>query len=245
MRSINVKIELLSPLLLGNGSGNVCLDMDTTYDKYGQPYFPGRRFRGLLLESALEMAEMGANFTESQIRTLFGENTEQELLRVENLYVEKSKTYQQVCEDWEYLQKTFPGVFNKEQVLESYTNIYYQTAIDNSLDEETGCSKGVALEGSLRNMRAVKEGVCFYGKLTIMEKNKEPEKLYAKILQEALLNLRYAGAKRNRGFGSLLCSTYIEEKPAKPAVAANVAPSKGPKNNNKPNSKQKKGKRGK
>lgn len=246
MRNINVKIELLSPLLLGNGSGSVYLDMDTCYDKYGQPYFPGKRFRGLLLESALELAEMGAEFTEEQVRTLFGATTEQELLRVENLYPAKAEEYQKACAEWEYLHKEFPGLFAREKVLDSYTKVYYQTAIDDSLDEETGCAKGVAQDGSLRNMRAVNAGISFYGKITILEKDKKLESEYAKLLQEALLNLRFAGAKRNRGFGNILCSTYREENPV--VVANTSTPQPQAKNNKayqKPNPKQKKGKRGK
>lgn len=246
MRNLNVKISLLSPLLLGNGGGSVYLDTDTCYDKYGQPYFPGKRFRGLLLESALELAEMGAEFTEEQIRTLFGANTEQELLRIENFYPARSEEYQKSCAEWEYLKEEFPGLFTKEKVLDSYTKIYYQTAVDSSLEEETGCAKGVAQEGSLRNLRAVNAGVSFYGKITILEKNKKLEGDYAKLLQEALLNLRFAGAKRNRGFGNILCSTYREESSAvKVNTPQTQIQAKSNKAYQKSNPKQKKGKRGK
>ncbi len=58
MKSFTIQIETLSPLHLGSGQENIVLDADVVYDQYGMPYFPARRFRGLLYESAMEMEEM-------------------------------------------------------------------------------------------------------------------------------------------------------------------------------------------
>ena len=56
---LNFSVEVLSPIHLGSGQADVNVDADVIHDRYGMPYFPGRRFKGLLYESALEVREMG------------------------------------------------------------------------------------------------------------------------------------------------------------------------------------------
>ena len=51
-------IEAVSPIHLGSGAADVNLDADIIHDEFGLPYFPAKRFKGLLYESAVELEEM-------------------------------------------------------------------------------------------------------------------------------------------------------------------------------------------
>ena len=49
-------IKLLSPTMLMSGQGDVNTDSTIIHDRYGIPYIPAKRVRGVLYESALEVA---------------------------------------------------------------------------------------------------------------------------------------------------------------------------------------------
>ena len=55
---IAVTIEVLSPIHLGSGQADVNVDAEIIHDALGFPYFPAKRFKGLLYESAVEIFEM-------------------------------------------------------------------------------------------------------------------------------------------------------------------------------------------
>ena len=55
---IDVTVTALSPLHLGSGKADVVIDAEVVHDKYGMPYLPAKRFKGVLYESALEVWEM-------------------------------------------------------------------------------------------------------------------------------------------------------------------------------------------
>ena len=52
---IEITVTVVSPLHLGAGTADINVDADIVHDEYGLPYFPGRRFKGLLYESAVEV----------------------------------------------------------------------------------------------------------------------------------------------------------------------------------------------
>lgn len=214
MSQYTIKIELKSPLHLGSGLENIIIDADVVYDTYGVPYFPGKRFRGLLYESALEVEEMSRVdnlISLEDVQTLFGRNGDDEsMLRIGNFHItteeDMTTTYETTCQQWQYLRDTYPGLFTQDDVLNYYTSLTTQTAIDEN---------GVADEGSLRTMRVVKnylnnKTTLFVGTI-ILEKGKLDEDKAKQILVLALENLRYAGSKRNRGFGKIQC-TFAESK---------------------------------
>ena len=60
---IEVKIEVLSPIHLSSGQANVNVDAEVMHEANGLPYFPAKRFKGLLYESALEVTEMFESWT--------------------------------------------------------------------------------------------------------------------------------------------------------------------------------------
>lgn len=199
MKTYNIEIRTLSPLHLGSGKADILVDAEVVHDSYGLPYFPGRRLKGLLYESALEMAEISQEewFTKEQIEALFGHDGSSEAnFIINNLYI---PDYEIMIKDWAYLKNSYPGLFNKESILNSYTELRYQT----SIDKETGTTK----EGSLHNIRVLDRGLSFVGNIILKSSNKIDEH----ILNLAIKNLRYAGAKRNRGFGRIQCRV-IEKK---------------------------------
>lgn len=203
MKTLNFELENLSAMHLGSGKADVLVDAEIVRDKYGLPYFPARRLKGLLYESAMEMAEISNEtwFTLEEVDMVFGhKGAEAAGFILENLYLQD---YEKLINEWEYLQHHYPMFFNANTLLDSYTQLRYQT----SLDEETG----IALDGSLHNIRVLDPGNHFIGKMIITGNESLTEKIFAK----AVPNLRYVGAKRNRGFGKVKCSLKAVEKGGK------------------------------
>lgn len=193
MQSYTLKIEALSPLHLGMGKADVIIDSETAHDEYGMPYFPAKRLKGMLYESAFEMAEISSEewFTFTDIKKLFGQAEDGiPRFKIDNLYF---PDYHAKRDGWDYLFNKYEGLFNKNHVLQNYTEVRYQTMID----DETG----TASDGSLRNMRLVDAGTVFIGELILADYND----INRKILEYACKNLRYVGAKRNRGCGHVRC----------------------------------------
>lgn len=193
MKPYKIEIEVLSPLHLGSGRADIVIDAEVVHDKYGLPYFPAKRLKGLLFESAVEMAEISREkwFTVDEVKQLFGqENADQSAFTIENFYLEN---YASIKEDWKYLNSKYHGIFTREEVLETYTDLRYMT----SIDKETGTTK----DGSLHNMRIVDAGTVFKGMISLNDESPK-NKL---IIEYALKNLRFAGAKRNRGCGAIVC----------------------------------------
>lgn len=189
-----VKITLLAPLQLSTGQADIIHDSDAAHDEYGLPVFPAKRLKGLLFESALEMAEISneAWFTRTAVATCFGHDMDTDTgLRIDNFTLADADEQRK---QWKYLKNSYPSLFSPESVWKQYSDVVYQTAID----KETG----IADEGSLRNKRVVIEGTEFVGTIHLFADSK----LNQRILQLALLNLRYAGSDRNRGCGRIACS---------------------------------------
>lgn len=214
MKNYKVNIEVLSPLHLGAGHADVVTDAEAVRDKYGLPFFPGKRLKGLLYESALELAEMASMaglsgdknwFSVDDVNRLFAQqvnkdgrkiderdmDVKESGIRVDNFYL---PNYEELCAGWEYLQDKYSGLFTALDVWDSYSELRYQTAIDKE-------SK-TASEGTLRNLRAVESGTVFGGRILLIDDSN----VNKNILEKALMNLRYAGAKRNRGFGRIKCT---------------------------------------
>lgn len=194
MKEMQIEISLLSPMQLGSGQADIIIDSEAVHDEYGMPYFPAKRFKGLLYESAVEMAEMSCEkwFSRDDVDKLFGNKENLSAgFRVDNFVL---PDYENMCKQWKMLQKSYPALFHAKNVWRTYTEVRYQTAID----KETG----TAAEGSLRNMRVVDAGLKFLGNIYLFDE----KKINQEIITKALLNLRYVGAKRNRGFGEVKCS---------------------------------------
>ena len=195
-----LEVTALSPLHLGSGRADVNVDAEVVHDRAGLPYFPGKRLKGLIYESALEVLEMSelaglSLFTEEEMEELFQHNVQSDTqLTIPNLHLASEEAARQMEEDWLYLQQHYPELVSAQDVFSLYTSLRYQTMID----RETG----TAAETSLRNIRVVDEGLTFCG--TVRLKGGTRKKLT--ILALALRNLSRAGMKRNRGFGRISCA---------------------------------------
>ena len=195
-----VKIELLAPLHLGSGGADVNVDAEVVHDEYGLPYFPAKRLKGLIYESALEVLEMsklsGSEFfAEQDLANLFKRTVDSSIdLIIHDFYL---ANYEEMAKSWAYLQDKYGDIVTAKDVLVEYTDLRYQTAIDDT---------GITKEGSLRNLRVVDAGIVFEGNIEISGGSE----VHDIILALALKNLRNVGAKRNRGLGNVEC--VLDEK---------------------------------
>lgn len=204
-------IKLLSPTLLMSGQGDVNTDSTIVHDRYGIPYIPAKRVRGVLYESALEVAEMMElsnlnTFTIKDVNILFNRVNEEDgevaiddnpRLSISNLVI---PDYDTVARDIATLQnyKDCQQIFTKERILEEYTSMRYYTSIDPST--------GAAMEGTLHNSRVLNKGCVFSGAIDV-EQITDLERI---ILACAARNLSGIGGKRNRGFGQVECTIEHE-----------------------------------
>lgn len=185
--------------MLMSGQGDVNTDSTIVHDRYGIPFIPAKRVRGVLYESALEVAEMMkaagmGTFTIDDVKGLFNrlESAEDNpRMSISNL---KIADYDVVATELAALEAQYPAVFTKERVLEEYTSMRYYT----SIDKETGST----VEGTLHNSRVLNRGLTFIGKIDVVDMT-DTEGF---ILSCAVRNLTGIGGKRNRGFGQVECT---------------------------------------
>lgn len=196
-----VRIETESPLCLNSGRADVNVDTDIVHDALGLPYFPGKRLRGLIYESAIEVVEMAELcqkpfITRQTVEELFHRRADSSVeLVIPNFQLEN---YRDMAEEWRYLQQAYGGLIRPESVLETYTSIRFQTALDEN---------GTAKKTSLRNIRVLDSNLTFVGKVKV---NQEEER-HLQALALAFTNLRQAGMNRNRGFGRIRCTMKKED----------------------------------
>lgn len=201
---IDVKIELLSPIHLGSGQADVNIDAEIVHDEFGLPYFPGKRFKGLLYESAVEVSEMfelsGLDREKlSPPEEIFHRHSKGEVqLIVPNFFIKRTDEYEKICAEWRYLQAKYPEIFTANEVLNSFTTLRFQTRLED----------GIASEGSLHNLRVLESGLKFFGEITVLNADQK----VLNLLALAIKNLTSAGTKRNRGFGKMKCLATIENK---------------------------------
>lgn len=206
MSTFDLNIELLSDTLVGSGEGwGATIDSDIVFDKLGLPYIPAKRIKGCLRESAVEVLEMFEQtnigfVSQKEIDSLFGEvgKAKSGDLSFLNAYLEDYASNKQ----WiEWLEDKHGSIFSKDTVLNTFTFIRRQTAID---------KHGVKKEHSLRTSRVLKKGLKFSAK---METSEEIEIEKIDFLSFAVRNLRHIGTNRNRGFGLVSCSLSGETVP--------------------------------
>ncbi|MGC9046491.1 MAG: RAMP superfamily CRISPR-associated protein [Thermodesulfovibrio sp.] len=206
MKSYRLTIKLKSPCLIGSGEGfGAIIDSDIVFDEYGVPYVPSKRIKGCLRDSAIEICEM---FEQSGIK-IFNLNKEdgKEYEIVKNVFGKPGNDksapvyfsnltiqgYDDIKKWLAYLMNQYSGLISREGIIEQYTEIRQQTAIDETT--------GTAEEHSLRTIRVAKKGLVFEGSI-------DADIDDVKLLYFAVKNLRRLGTKRNRGYGEVECKLY-------------------------------------
>lgn len=134
MACYTLRIEALSPLALTSGKADVTLDSAIVHDKYGIPLFPAKRLRGLLYESAVEVAEMaelsGRGFlTRRTVAELFRHGEGQDSLVRLSLHDLHPEGYEELSADLAYLMARYEAALSPLDVLEEYTAVRFQTEI--------------------------------------------------------------------------------------------------------------------
>ncbi|BCB96589.1 hypothetical protein JZK55_15110 [Dissulfurispira thermophila] len=199
MRSLTIRIDLISPTLIGSGTGfGSIIDSDIVFDETGIPSIPSKRIKGLLRDSAHEMMDA---LSAAKIKWLSPEIIEQTFGRPGDekpapVYFSDLtiKDYESVKKWLDYLSKEFNTYINSHGIMNFFTEIRQQTSIDET--------KGTAEEHSLRTLRTAKKGLTFIGTIDIETDSEET----IKLLFLAAKNLRHMGTKRTRGYGAVRCS---------------------------------------
>ena len=138
-----LKIELLSNtcVALGSSSGETS-DMDVYQDKFGNPYIPSKRIKGLIRSAVEEYNYLSNNSI--NINSLLGKP----------------------CEIGDSISKGLGGsLFIEDAILENKASISIktQTAIDETTHE--------AKKGSLRTIKVIDKGAIFVSNVTFEEEN--------------------------------------------------------------------------
>lgn len=196
-----ISLTTKSYLLVSSGEGSALIDADVVYHKSGFPYIPARRVKGLLRESMQEILEISGyddDFINLKLDIFFGREgnkTTSGLLKIKNLYLPQWESIKS-----ELLKYKRNYAFQPENIRKHYTSEIAQTTI---VDD------GVAKDNSLRNYRLLKPGLTFEGALELnVEKLSVDDQ---KLLDLSIANLRYAGTRRNRGFGKVKCTLDARE----------------------------------
>lgn len=199
MNKLFVKVTNLSPMLLSSGEGwGSTIDNDIVVDSFGLPFFPAKRFKGLVRESALEVQEIlhSPNFTEKEVDILFGREGDNESMLIFNdLHIREYKN----TRNWlNYFQQSNNMMqISREEILDTYTSVIVRTSID---------PDGIAKQNSLRTLRVLNANFSFYGE--IESKGNNPD---LHMVALALKNLKSAGTNRNRGLGKISISIYGDD----------------------------------
>jgi CRISPR-associated protein Csx10 len=198
---INVKLTNNGFLLPGAGEGSALIDADPVITKEGFPYFPARTFKGLLKEALVEVLEIQGKQEDVDgiCEELFGKPNRpgKTLLRFHNLYLQEHVQAKDALPAYKFHH---PRALDPGRVTAHYTWEVAQTAI---------ADDGVAKDRSLRNFRAVRPKQVFIGDI---EFDEEAVLKHRDLLIQAATQLRYAGTKRNRGFGKVRVELDVPEK---------------------------------
>ena len=194
MNKYALRIELLSDTCCGTGEGNgATKDVLSTYDKYGLPYIPAKRIKGILRSNAIFLKEY-EQYNQKEIEQLFGVGTKEGALRIGNAQLIDQEKLVNII-------RQHPQIFKPKAVERAYTTQRTATAI------EVGTS--VAKDQALRTFGAIPKGEVFSADLWLDSSNEKTEDL----LQSCVKLLRHIGLNRTRGYGEVKATlTLIEQE---------------------------------
>jgi CRISPR-associated protein Csx10 len=187
------EIQNQSRLLLGSGGGvGAIIDIDIETDDLGFPKFSARRLKGLLFESAIEVAEITNLFSYDQIKELFGKTGGDDAkILFHDFFI---KEYNQNREWLKYFKANHRSLLplSKEHLINSYCTMVSRTTIN---------EKGIAKNNSLRKLRVIERKISFRGEVEIL--GNDPDRIFEKMVVLAMKNLKNVGTQRNRGLGHI------------------------------------------
>jgi CRISPR-associated protein Csx10 len=211
MKAYKIKIKLLSDAVPGSGEGyGAVIDSDIVFDELGIPFIPTKRIKGCLRESIHDVCVMLSESHMDNISIDLTRGSEGEFKIVEEIFGRQGRDtsspiyfsnftiphYEDNFNAFSYFKDKFPAVVSTESVVQTFTYIRQQTAID----EESG----TADDHSLRSIRVLKKRIEFEGIVRL--EREEPG--FEHLLGLACLNLRRFGTKRTRGFGEIECRLF-------------------------------------
>ena len=210
-----LRVKLLSPLAAGSGLAQPgVVDRDVIHDpETGLVMLPARRLKGLLLDSYCQLRQWAAFAAESETLPtpdlLFGAVGDRRpgLLALSNARLsaisDQPLDNAAVVAELRAITKHRDSPIRLQDVLECYTEIRRQTAIDRST--------GTALKDSLRYTRVLHEGLVFDAQFAPLPDGA------LQALALAAAGVEYMGTARSRGWGRVLFS--IHESPDAPDLA--------------------------
>ena len=191
---MKLNIHLESYTLAGSGEGAGIIDSDVVFDRFGLPYLPGRRIKGLLRESAVEVLEMLGIDNQHGLDILFGvTGNSVGVCLIPNLRLPGHDALVKHLR-WMSAENGFREIVSRENLISLYTTIRQQTAIDED---------GFADDGTLRVCRLLNHDLEFEGEIECKQPLAPCEEA---LLFLASINLARMGVRRNRGQGAIRCT---------------------------------------
>lgn len=194
MSTFFLKFILESDATFGRGDGMAgVVDVEVQHDKYGCPYLNGRALKGLLVSECAEILAVLSEMTrirwERAAQRLFGNPgsrlQDDALLAIGDAQL-PTDLRAAIAQDVEKER------LKREEVLELFTALRRQTAIDES---------GMPTPHTLRTMRVILRGTPFEAELNFLE---EPTRDDLALLSACVKAFRRAGTGLNRGRGRLI-----------------------------------------
>lgn len=204
MKTVNVKLTLLSDALIASGEGSgAIIDSDILFDDVGLPFIPGRRFKGCLREAAREVQVM---LNQSGLKTLSEQFFLEEVFGTPGLAEVPQVSFSGLHPEQYEENKAWLTYLNlrSEDVLDTLASLRYQIAIE----DQDSKYQGVTKDHSLRTIRVLNQGFCFKGQITLNHESDFERLLPTLLLACQQLEDVGIGAKRKRGLGHVTCELW-------------------------------------
>ncbi len=195
-----LEIILQSPLTSASGEDRVGLvDRDVAYDNLGLPILPGKRLKGLWREAYCDVVDAWKLCSKSKIpavEDLFGETGQKFDSKGTYMHVSGAELKEaSSLKPWlQYLQHPTNAKLSVEDVIQYFTTVRAQTAIDRLT--------GAASENTLRLTRTLRLDLVFQARVSFVN---SPDDEVIKGLARGAAALQYMGTARTRGFGKVRC----------------------------------------
>jgi CRISPR-associated protein Csx10 len=210
-----LRIKLETAVAAGSGFPKPgIVDHDVVHDRFGLPYLPSKRVKGLLRDALREIRETGCfpEITDKDVTGLLGKTGQPDPSSVR--FASQAELTEGVAlRDWlDTVERRHPAFLASSEILALYTTIRRQTAI--------GRDTGAPLKNTLRATRELRRGLEFHLRVEGLNQRQE------RILALAALAVQQMGGSRTRGPGTVSCCLLDGAK--KISQAALSAWEKGP-----------------